>query len=72
MINFNDVVAEEEAEKRRKNSRIQSPDFLLDIKILLQNNYIVSFDGKQNALRVFLNNGQTFLLTANETKKDVL
>ncbi|MDR3263141.1 MAG: hypothetical protein LBT30_02425 [Clostridiales bacterium] len=72
MINFNDVVAEEDAEKRRSKSRIQNTDFLLDIKILLQSNYIVSFDGKQNALRVFLNNGQTFLLTANETEKDVL
>ncbi|MDR3263158.1 MAG: hypothetical protein LBT30_02510 [Clostridiales bacterium] len=70
MINFNDIVAEEEAARRRKKSRMQSTDFLLDIKGLLQSNYIVSFDGKQNALCVLLNNGQKFLLTAEETEKE--
>lgn len=50
------------------NYEIDAQKILLDLKVLLRDYYVATFTGEENVLKVTFNNGQTFLLRAEEYK----
>lgn len=45
---------------------ISSNDILIDLKIILKNYYVATFNEEGNALKITFNNGQSFIINVTQ------
>ena len=66
MNNLN--IAAEEKNVQKLISVIDEMSLMMDVKVLLNEYYLATFDENGNSMKIALNNGQKFRLTVEEIK----
>lgn len=66
MNNLN--IAAEEKNVQKLISVIDEMSLMMDVKVLLNEYYLATFDENGNSMKIALNNGQKFRITVEEIK----
>lgn len=61
-------IAAEEKNVQKLISVIDEMSLMMDVKVLLNEYYLATFDENGNSMKIALNNGQKFRITVEEIK----